>query len=66
MDLLRIFLTNCVREEEAVLTLETSKKAISTSVENLVGVPAASINITLSKKRTRLEPGDQESGWRNL
>ena len=56
MDLLRIFLVASSRGEEAVLTLETSKKAISTkyrSVESPAEVPAAPNNTTLPKKKKK-------------
>ena len=54
MDLLRIFLVASSRGEEAVISLETSKKAISTkyrSVESPSEVPAAPNNTTLPKKK---------------
>ena len=51
MDLLRIFLAASSRGEEAVLTLETRKNAISTkyrSVESPAGVLAATNNTVLT------------------
>ena len=54
MDLLRIFLAFSSRGEEAVLDLETRKKAISKKFrrdEKSDGVPAAPFNITFSKKK---------------
>ena len=56
MELLRIFLAASSRGEEAVLTLETSKKAISTkyrSVESPAGVQAAPNNTTLPKNKKK-------------
>ena len=56
MDLLRIFLAASPRGEEAVISLETSKKAISTkyrSVESPAGVPAAPNNTTLPENKKK-------------